>query len=73
MLIAANQTNLCFIGFLMTNFEEKEDLVPDSNMKNLFSQIIDENKNEKGIILDGYPRTKTHVDDLIELVNSNRR
>jgi adenylate kinase len=62
-----NQTE---IGLIMSNFEEKGDLVPDSIMKNLFSQIIDENKNEKGIILDGYPRTKPQVDDLIELVNS---
>lgn len=52
----------------MAEYEEKEDLVPDSIMKELFSQILDENKSNKGIILDGYPRTKTQVNDLIELV-----
>jgi len=57
-------------GLIMSKFEEKGDLVPDIIMKALFGQVIDENKNQKGIILDGYPRTKTQVDDLIELVHS---
>ncbi len=64
------KSNKTEIGLIMSKFEEKGDLVPDSIMKNLFNQIIDENKNEKGIILDGYPRTKAQVDDLIELLNS---
>ena len=56
------------IGKTMAAYEEKGDLVPDALMKNLFSQILDENSTGKGIILDGYPRTKDQVDDLIELV-----
>jgi adenylate kinase len=64
------KSNKTEIGLIMSNFEEKGDLVPDGIMKNLFNQIIDENKNEKGILLDGYPRTKAQVDDLIELLNS---
>lgn len=52
----------------MAEYEEKGDLVPDSLMKELFSKILDENKTSTGIILDGYPRTKPQVDDLIELV-----
>lgn len=64
------KSNKTEIGLIMSNFEEKGDLVPDSIMKDLFSKIIDENKSEKGIILDGYPRTKAQVDDLIELVDS---
>ncbi len=62
-----NQTE---IGMIMSTYEEKGDLVPDSIMKDLFSQILDENGDHKGIILDGYPRTKAQVDDLTELVNS---
>jgi len=56
------------IGKVMSEYEEKGDLVPDSIMKDLFSQILDENRAKKGIILDGYPRTIAQVDDLLELV-----
>lgn len=56
------------VGKTMAEYEEKGDLVPDLLMKELFSQILEENKANKGIILDGYPRTETQVDHLIELV-----
>jgi adenylate kinase len=58
------------IGKIMSQYEEKGDLVPDSIMKDLFSKILDENRNVKGIILDGYPRTEPQVNDLLELVKS---
>ncbi|HEY4335009.1 MAG TPA: nucleoside monophosphate kinase [Puia sp.] len=58
------------IGKIMSRYEEKGDLVPDSIMKALFGQILDENKQRKGILLDGYPRTKPQVDDLLELVQA---
>ena len=58
------------IGKIMSQYEENGDLVPDSIMKDLFSNILDENNSKIGIILDGYPRTKAQVDDLIELVGS---
>ncbi|WP_109098518.1 nucleoside monophosphate kinase [Aquimarina sp. AU58] len=57
------------IGKIMSEYEEKGNLVPDSIMKELFGQILDENKANGGIILDGYPRTEVQVDDLIELVD----
>lgn len=60
------------IGKIMAEYEEKGDLVPDSIMKDLFSKILDENKSKAGIILDGYPRTKPQVNDLIELVDSKQ-
>ena len=60
-----NQTG---IGKLMAEYEEKGNLVPDDLMKKLFSNILDENKDNKGIILDGYPRTEDQVNDLVELV-----
>lgn len=60
------------IGKIMSQYEEKGDLVPDSIMRDLFSQILDENKSKIGVILDGYPRTKAQVDDLIELVHSKQ-
>lgn len=58
------------IGIIMSQYEEKGDLVPDSIMKDLFSEILDENSSAKGIILDGYPRTEAQVNDLMELVAS---
>lgn len=58
------------IGKIMSEFEEKGNLVPDAIMKELFGKILDANKAKAGIILDGYPRTKAQVDDLIELVDS---
>jgi adenylate kinase len=60
------------IGVILSEFEAKGDLVPDAIMKDLFSKIIDENKQKEGIILDGYPRTQAQVDDLIELVHEKK-
>ncbi|MCE7993462.1 MAG: AAA family ATPase [Roseivirga sp.] len=56
------------IGLVMAEYHRKGDLVPDSIMKSLFGQILDENIEEIGIILDGYPRTTAQVDTLLELV-----
>ncbi|MFH6963373.1 adenylate kinase family protein [Flavobacterium plurextorum] len=58
------------IGKIMSRYEEKGDLVPDTIMKDLFSNILDENITANGIILDGYPRTEPQVNDLLELVKS---
>ena len=58
------------IGKIMSKYEEKGNLVPDAIMKDLFGKILDDNKSKAGIILDGYPRTKPQVDDLIALVDS---
>ncbi len=64
----AEKENKTEIGLVLTEFEEKGDLVPDEIMKNLFGNILDKNSNSKGIILDGYPRTNVQVDNLIELL-----
>lgn len=44
--------------------------VADDIMRDLFKQILEENLDEKGVILDGYPRTTLQVKDLIELTQS---
>ncbi len=62
-----NQTE---IGKILSEYEEKGNLVPDSIIKDLFEKIIDENIEEKAIILDGYPRTIPQVRDLIDLTTS---
>lgn len=58
------------VGKLMSAYEEKGDLVPDAIMKEIFDKIIEENKDKKGAILDGYPRTRPQVDDLIDMVKA---
>ena len=58
------------VGKILSRYEEKGDLVPDSIMKTLFGQILDENRERRGILLDGYPRTGPQVDDLLELVKT---
>jgi len=65
--------NKTAIGRIMSQYEEKGDLVPDSIMKTLFGQILDENRDRNGIILDGYPRTRPQVDDLLELVKAKHQ
>lgn len=56
------------IGLELDRYQKMGDLVPDDLMKDLFSQILDENMKKKGVILDGYPRTTNQVDDLLELI-----
>ena len=55
-------------GKIMSEYEEKGNLVPDAIMKELLGEIIDENLNATGIILDGYPRTEVQVETLLDLV-----
>ena len=56
------------IGKIMTDYEENGMLVPDEVMQTLIGQIIDENSAQKGIILDGYPRTKSQVDTILNML-----
>lgn len=56
------------LGIVLSAYEEHGELVPDVIMKDLLNQILEENKNEKGIVLDGYPRTISQVDYLLTLV-----
>jgi len=60
------------IGKVMTEYEENGNLVPDYIMQELIGQIIDENSNAKGIILDGYPRTKSQVDTILNLLTEKK-
>lgn len=60
------------IGKIIAAYEEKGDLVPDDIMKALFNQVLDAKQGDKGIILDGYPRTIPQVNDLMELINAKQ-
>jgi len=57
------------LGKIMATYEEKGALVPDQIMKDMIQKIIEENLDEKGIILDGYPRTISQVDTLFSLID----
>jgi adenylate kinase len=61
------------IGKIVSEYEEQGNLVPDSLMKELLAQIIDENIGATGIILDGYPRTAPQVDTLLDLVKEKKK
>lgn len=69
--VRAEKENDTEIGKSMKTYEEKGMLVPDELMEKLLAQIIVENRNEKGIIFDGYPRTPPQVDTLIKILNGN--
>lgn len=60
-------------GLAMKEYEEKGMLVPDELMEKLLSHIVLENKNQKGIIFDGYPRTIPQVDTLINLLADHNK
>ena len=68
--IRLEKANTSEIGKQLAVYEEKGELVPDKMMKDLFSKILEENKDNAGVILDGYPRSIKQVDDLLELVAS---
>ena len=70
--IRKEKENKTQLGNLMTEYEENGNLVPDEIMKESIGRIIDENRNEKGIILDGYPRTKSQVDTIYQLLNEKK-
>jgi len=71
--IRAEKDNNTKIGAVMKDFEEKGMLVPDEIMKDLLRQILVENNQEKGIILDGYPRTPPQVQTLVNLLQENKQ
>lgn len=66
--IRHEKQNKTAIGKIMSEYEERGNLVPDELMKQLLGEIIDENLETNGIILDGYPRTESQVDTLLDLV-----
>lgn len=56
------------LGIKMAAYADGGLLVPDELMKDLFSKLLSENTEEKGIILDGYPRTFAQIKDLFSLL-----
>lgn len=56
-------------GLLMIDYETNGSLVPDVLMQELLGNILNEHAGAKGIILDGYPRTKAQVDTLLSFLS----
>ena len=70
--IRKEKADMTSFGRIVKSYEENGLLVPDEIMQGLISQIIDENLNEKGIILDGYPRTVSQVDTILHLLSEKK-
>ena len=56
------------LGQIMSDYDEKGELVPDKTMKLLLEKILQDNLKSSGIILDGYPRTIAQVKDLVDVL-----
>ena len=56
------------LGRQIADYDTKGDLVPDSIMNTLLAQFLDSHSQENAVILDGYPRTKKQVNDLIGIL-----
>jgi adenylate kinase len=65
--IRAEKNNKTPIGMIMSEYQAKGNFVPDAIMEELIEKIIDQHMQEKGIILDGYPRTIAQANSLKEL------
>jgi adenylate kinase len=61
-----NQTQL---GIIAGEYINKGHLVPDDLITNLLSKVLDDRKNAKGIILDGFPRTIPQAEALKALLD----
>lgn len=68
--IRSEKENQSELGIIMSDYDERGELVPDSIMKKLLDKLIEENIDASGIILDGYPRTIPQVNDLVNVLES---
>lgn len=57
------------LGKIMSDYDVRGELVPDSIMKQLIQKLIDDNIEREGIILDGYPRTIPQIKDLLQVLS----
>ena len=64
-----NKTEL---GLKAKSFTKKGNLVPDEITIGLMNEVIENNSDVKGIILDGYPRSVKQTEALDEILNSRK-
>lgn len=71
-VIRREKENGTVYGNKVKEYEENGNYVPDSLIEELLIKIVNENKKQQGIILDGFPRTKEQVDFFLKhLKNQN--
>lgn len=66
--IAGNTT----LGLEAKKFMDKGELVPDSVVIGMIKNKLDSNRDSKGFIFDGFPRTAEQAEALDNLLNSNQ-
>jgi adenylate kinase len=59
------------LGIEAKRFMDKGELVPDSVVIGIIKNILHANKEAKGFIFDGFPRTVTQAEALDNLLNGN--
>ena len=59
------------LGLEAKNYMEKGELVPDSVVIGMIKSKLENNKEAKGFIFDGFPRTVDQAKALDELLNAN--
>jgi len=57
------------LGRIMSEYHEKGNLVPNKYIEEIFENLIIDNIDEKGIILDGHPRTLSQVDQIVSMID----
>ncbi|MDL2281554.1 adenylate kinase [Parabacteroides sp. OttesenSCG-928-G06] len=57
------------LGKIAHGFISKGQLVPDELIVDILAKVLDEKKNEKGVIFDGFPRTIPQAEALKKMLN----
>ncbi|MDH6341194.1 adenylate kinase [Parabacteroides sp. PFB2-12] len=57
------------LGKIADSYISKGQLVPDELIVDILAKVLDEKKNEKGVIFDGFPRTIPQAEALKKMLN----
>lgn len=61
------------LGMEAKKFMDKGQLVPDEVVIGMIGNVLNNNKNAKGFLFDGFPRTAAQANALDELLNENNQ
>ena len=61
------------LGIEAKKFMDKGQLVPDEVVIGMIGNVLNNNKNAKGFLFDGFPRTAAQANALDELLNENNQ
>lgn len=68
-VLRAEMKNETELGKTAKEYIEKGQLVPDDLIINMLEKVLDEEKNDKGVIFDGFPRTIPQAKALKVMLN----